>query len=322
MSNPLVSVLVPAYNHENYVQGTINSIIAQTYQNIELIVIDDGSKDGTFSKLQELKPECEKRFVRVVFETKKNEGTCKTLNKLISCAEGEFIYLIASDDLAKPQAIEKEVSFLSNHSDYVLAVGDNELVNQASQRIGWNKKNKSVGYNEAFYKTFGQNLQATNNEVDFHSDDFGAYETFITGNYIPNGYMIKTAALKSIGGFTQEAPLEDWYLMLQLSKIGKFKYLDDVLFSYRWHDNNTVKRKEYMQKIGYQTYCYEKNLVNKLADKRWKELFDKHINKKRMKFNFLNVLKYYSLKNMDAKKYVIELFGHQFVIKEIFYSQS
>ena len=78
----LVSVLIPAYNHEQYVQLTIRSIIEQTYQNIELIVIDDGSKDSTWEKISELKSECEKRFRRVDFSTQENSGTCKTLNRL------------------------------------------------------------------------------------------------------------------------------------------------------------------------------------------------------------------------------------------------
>ena len=99
MSKTLVSVIIPAYNHEKYVQETIKSIINQTYQNIELIVIDDGSKDFTWQKILEMKDECERRFEKVHFETKQNEGTCKTLNKLLSCAQGDFIDLIASDDL-------------------------------------------------------------------------------------------------------------------------------------------------------------------------------------------------------------------------------
>lgn len=52
MSNPLISVIIPAYNHENYVQECINSIIEQTYKNIELIIVDDGSKDSTWNKIQ------------------------------------------------------------------------------------------------------------------------------------------------------------------------------------------------------------------------------------------------------------------------------
>ena len=68
MENPLVSVIIPVYNHEKYVQETIKSIINQTYKNIELLMLDDGSKDNSFAKTLELKEECEKRFVRVIME--------------------------------------------------------------------------------------------------------------------------------------------------------------------------------------------------------------------------------------------------------------
>ena len=62
--NPLVSVIIPAYNHEKYIKKAIESIINQTYENIELIIVDDGSDDFTWNKIQEMKPLCEKRFRR------------------------------------------------------------------------------------------------------------------------------------------------------------------------------------------------------------------------------------------------------------------
>ena len=74
-NNPLVTVIIPVYNHENFVQIAIKSIINQTYQNIQLIVIDDGSKDSSYQKVLELKKECEKRFPKTYFETKENEGS-------------------------------------------------------------------------------------------------------------------------------------------------------------------------------------------------------------------------------------------------------
>ena len=130
MESPLVSVIIPVYNHEKYVQETIKSIINQTYKNIELLMLDDGSKDNSFAKTLELKEECEKRFVRVVMETKENEGTKATTNKLFELASGKYVYLIASDDLAKPNAIQKELEFLENNPDYVLAVGDDEVIDK------------------------------------------------------------------------------------------------------------------------------------------------------------------------------------------------
>ena len=257
MCKSLVSVIVPAYNHENYVQDTIKSIINQTYKNIELVVIDDGSKDSTWSKILEMKAECEKRFVNIHFETKQNEGTCKTMNKLLSYANGDFIYLIASDDLAKPQAIEKEVEILSKNPDYALCVGDNELID-SNGHIGYWDKDRNFVYNkkDANFKTFTQFIQK---RVKFKltSNKFGRYDKLLEENHVPNGYLIRKSIFEKTGYFTPEAPLEDWWLMLQISKYAKLKYLDEVLFSYRWHSSNTIKQIEHIDNFGKQTIINE-----------------------------------------------------------------
>lgn len=315
MNLPLVSVIIPAYNHENYVQDCINSIIAQTHDNIELIILDDGSKDNTWHQIQELKGCCEKRFARVHFETKENEGTCKTLNKLIALAKGEFIYLIASDDQAKPQAIEKELLFLKNNLDYVLVVGDNELIDDSSKRIGWDIDQKSVELSEAYYRSFGQALQAGNSNIDFSSSEFGLYETLVVNNYIPNGYLIRKSALDQIENFTPEPLLEDWWLHLQLSKIGKYKYLNEILFSYRWHDTNTAKRAEYMCKISHKTRLHERSVVESLKEKKWQQIFDRKTKKIKMKLNIFDVIKIYTVYSIDCKQKILELFGHKFILK-------
>lgn len=264
MSKTLVSVIIPAYNHEKYVQETIKSIINQTYQNIELIVIDDGSKDFTWQKILEMKDECERRFEKVHFETKQNEGTCKTLNKLLSCAQGDFIYLIASDDLAKPQAIEKEVEFLSKHKDFALCVGDNEIIDFESKVCYWDKfRNIEYNKNKAYFKTFAEFLHKLV-KFDFKSDKFGRYDKVLLDNHIPNGYMIRRSIFEKIGYFTPEAPLEDWWLMLQLSKYAKMKYLNEILFSYRWHSANTIKQSEKLEGFGNRTQKYEMEILNNL----------------------------------------------------------
>lgn len=262
IKNNLVSVLIPAYNHENYIQETIESIINQTYPNIELIILDDGSKDKTWEKITELKPKCENRFVKIHFETKQNEGTCITLNKLLKLSSGEFVYIIASDDLAKPQAIEKEVKFLQDNPDYALAVGDNEYVDSMGKQIFRTQKAFTSNIKNAKYKTVKEFL-SSKLKIDFLSDDFGSYKTLYKENYIPNGYLIRKNIFETIGNFTKNAPLEDFWLMLQISKYKKMKYIDEILFSYRIHDTNTIGNSTRMRELTTQTRNYEQKLLEK-----------------------------------------------------------
>lgn len=248
-NNPLVSVIIPVYNHEKYVQTAIKSIINQTYQNIQLVVINDGSKDSSYQKVMELKEECERRFPKTYFETKENEGSKITYSKLVEKAEGKYIYLIASDDISKPQAIEKEVEFLENNPEYVLAVGDNEVIDKDDnlQNVPTAKETISRA-----------------RKINFYSEDFGNYSTlFFIGNHIPNGYLVRKDILYKAGKFTNDAPLEDWWEMLQLSKYGKFKFIDEILFSYRIHGENTMLQSKHMREMARQTFAHElKSLKN------------------------------------------------------------
>lgn len=266
MNKSLVSVIIPAYNHENYVQETIKSIINQTYKNIELIVLDDGSKDNTWEKIQELKEICEKRFIRIHFETKENEGSCATLNRLLSIVQGEYVYIIASDDLAKPFAIEKEVEFLQKNDNYALVVGDDEIIDGEGKVCYWDKKRNNIyDIEKAEYKTFCDFLQKLK-KLDFSSKNFGTYSSLYIGNYIPNGYLIRKSIFEKIGYFTPEAPLEDYWLMLQISKYAKMKYIDEILFSYRWHNANTIKNVEKMEMYTRKTREYEEKILSEINE--------------------------------------------------------
>lgn len=315
MTLPLVSVCIPAYNHESYIQETIFSIIDQTYENLELIIIDDGSQDNTFCKVLEIKALCEKRFSRVVVQRQKNSGACLTLNKIFSISAGDYIFIIASDDVAKPYTIQKELEYLQNNPDYVLVVGDNELINDSSSKIGFDSKRNGVSFDMALYKTFGSWLKAMRNDVDFSSEEFGSYSSLVRGNYIPNGYLIATKALRKVNFFIPEVLLEDWYLMLQLSKLGKFKYCDDVFLSYRWHINNTIKKKDYISIATKRTYLYEKELVSQTENEYWDTFFKDAIEKK-IKFKFGNIIQCYKEVNFIESTTILEVLGRKFVIKK------
>lgn len=308
-NNPLVSVIIPAYNHEQFVQDTIHSIVAQTYQNIELIIINDGSKDNTWNKINELKEVCEKRFVRICFETQENLGVCLTLNNLIQRAQGDYIYIIASDDVAKPYAISTLLENIQK-KQAVVAVGDNEIIDYDGKRIGWDKQRNNINIESAEFKTFGEFL-----ELNKKKETFGTYSELLKANHIPNGCLIEKKAFLQIPQFTTLAPLEDYFMHLQLAKIGKYVFVDESLFSYRWHENNTVKQTEKMKIISDMTIKHEEKLVSKLPNKKWETIFKKEKYKTNILFSLGKIIKLYKIREILIKKTILEICGHKFLLK-------
>lgn len=312
-NNPLVSILLPSYNHERFVQQTIRSVMAQTYQNLELIVIDDGSTDKTWDKIQELMPECEKRFSVVKAEKQSNQGITITLNRLLEKAQGEYVYLIASDDMAKPEAIEHLYNALIIDEQNVLAFCDNEIINGESERIAWDKKLRAVPLQDG-YPTFWKYLTEKFKNIPAHPSQYGCYASFIQGNYIPNGFLVKKEAILKTGGYKKEAPLEDWYMHLQLSKLGKYVFVPEVLFSYRWHNSNTAQNHKHMQEMTIKTFLYEKNLVKQAGYEKWKKIFDENEFQIKVKFQIGNIIKFYKIKSICQSQKILEIFGFRFSI--------
>ena len=293
----LVSVLISAYNHEKYIEECIDSIINQSYENIELIILNDGSTDRTSEKIKLKVEDCKRRFKRFLFIDKKNEGVAKTLNNGLFKSKGKFLTGCASDDSFTKNAIEIMCDFLENNPEYVLAVGDNYFIDEKSKRCYWNSMQEKT-YNMKNAKlSFGSYLQEIRSDIDFYSNQFGTYESLLKGNYIPNGYLIRNDILiNKVGGFSEKKVLEDFLMHLQLSKFGKYKYINKHLYNYRWHKSNTVKQKVKMFGMTNATLKLEKE---KYADKfgfkrRFDEFTKKHNKeKKNQKLNiFINLSRY------------------------------
>ena len=278
MKKDLISVVIPAYNHEQYIEECIDSIINQTYENIELIIVNDGSNDQTAKVIKSKSDECKIRFKRFLFIDKENDGLSKTLNKGLFESKGEFLALCASDDTFKDNALETLYHFLKNNPEYVLAVGDNFFIDDQSKRCYWDSKRKKT-YNakKAFSLSFGSYLQKIRIDVDFNSDQFGTYESLLKGNYITNGYLFrKDVLINMVKGFSVKSSLEDYFLHLQLSKFGKFKYINKYLFNYRVHETNTSKKKIIMIKKNKDTFELEKEYAYKFG---FKKIYEKDIKK-------------------------------------------
>ena len=267
MKEELVSVLIPTYNYERYIEECITSVINQTYKNIELIVINDGSTDNTWKKLNEMKEACKQRFHNVIFKSQKNIRINKTTNKLLHLAKGKFYCFLDSDDILKPYAIEEMYKFLHTHKTYALAVGNNEFIDSNSKLFFLDKRRKHTkNKKKALYLNRNQSLMSIRKDIT--DKNFGTYSTILRENYILNGFLIRASAFKTIGFLSDKAPIWDYYIMLQLSKYYKFKYIDKVLYSYRCHKNNdTYIKKVLLLSDMIKTLKNELKIISKINTK-------------------------------------------------------
>lgn len=112
-NTPLVSIIVPVYNAGKYIAETLDSVLAQTYSNWELIIVNDGSTDNTLQLIENYSG----KDKRISFITKPNTGVSDTRNTGITKAKGEFIAFLDADDVWLLNNLEKKIDYLKNHHD-------------------------------------------------------------------------------------------------------------------------------------------------------------------------------------------------------------
>jgi len=268
-NKPLVSIGIPAYNHEMYVQSCIQSVIEQDYENIELIIIDDGSNDSTWDRIQEMSGVCKKRFKRFVSLRQENQGAAKTGHRMQEMAQGDFYGGIASDDQYLSGAVSALIQPMIDDPTVGLVVGVNEIMDARGRKCYWDE-NRKIVYDEtkARYRTFTQFIETYSN-VDFQSDQFGTYAELIKNNHIPNGAIRRRGEFRLTLPKTDGRVLEDWWFHLQFSKEAKYKAISQHTFRYRWHDANTISKSSYINRAYINTLIAERQLL--LNDERfWK----------------------------------------------------
>lgn len=240
---PLVSVCIPAYNHEKYIAECIESVINQDYKNLELIIINDGSKDKTHDVIRSYEQKCKERFVRFEYRNRENRGLCATLNEIVEWCRGKYFTACASDDMMIFNKISLLVDKLEKSSEqYVVAFGDAIFMDDKSNEVYIDRKTKEYATKEKGYKFF---LDYFTVGKEFNYKDkknFGSYKTLLAGNYLPAmSYVIKLEKIKEVGAWTSGNTVEDWEMWLKLSKKYKFTYIDKPVALYRWHESNSCK---------------------------------------------------------------------------------
>lgn len=276
MKLPLITIIVPAYNHAHFISETIESIIHQTYENIELIILNDGSKDNTTQVVDGFIGVCEKRFTRFKYIDKKNEGLAETLNRGVEWSEGEFISLIASDDVMMPERVERLYKALAEKDDsYGISIGDAAFIDNDSNII----KMKGDARHDDKEKEYSKFIEFFTRNRDDITDTSGLfdYDLLIKGNFLPAmSILMRKSALEDVGCFTPGVALEDWDLWLRLVRDYKGVYVDQALSYYRMHDTNSVKT-IVPQLLEGQVYVLQRELALEFAHKEYRNFLSKWI---------------------------------------------
>ena len=219
LDTPLVTIAIPCYNHAVFVQDSIRSVINQTYKNIELIIIDDGSTDQSVNKIKEMLIECEQRFTRFEFRDRPNKGLCNTLNEALEWAQGDYFCVIASDDQMLPEKTSLQIS--SFKSDTVGVFGGVNIINNKNQILS----SRVREYSETGFE-----------DILLNKHDLPA-----------SSQMFKTDILRQVGGYNPNVKVEDWDLLLRMSKLNKkMVYIPQLLINYRKHDSNISSDNTFM----------------------------------------------------------------------------
>lgn len=228
----LVSVVVASYNHADFIIRALDSVAAQTYPNLELIIVDDCSKDVSVSKIKRWAKKAinKKRFVRLVIEAKReNSGAHNTLNLGAYLAEGKFVNFLNSDDLFLPNRIELLVNEVSESNASWGFTGVN-VIDDESIEIPSVRLPPEVGFVYEGIEHARKN---------YPSLSCGLLErNFVvsTGNL-----FVDTALFRQVGGFRDLKYLHDWDFILRTMRLAEPVAIDKPLYSYRLHGTNSFK---------------------------------------------------------------------------------
>lgn len=231
MSNPLVSIIIPAFNAEKYIKETIKSALSQTYKNIEVIIVDDGSKDKTKNIVQSIQDP------RLNYFYQNNKGQSAARNAGIKIAKGEYIAFLDADDLFLPKKIEKQVNFLEDNPDC------------------------GVCYCKIYHFFDDRNDKLFYNPTPNYSGFI--FDKLLENSVVnPLAAVLRKEYLDKYGGFNDDwRRCDEQYLWLKLAfnKV-KFCYLDEVLAYYRINKSSLSNQAVYLKET-YEKFLELLNIV-------------------------------------------------------------
>jgi len=211
-----VSVLIPTYNRAYIIREAIESALAQTFSDFEIVIVDDGSTDNTKGLIESLGSE-KIRYTR----HEENLGCSAACNTAVANAQGEFVAFLDSDDCWKPDYLYRQVDFLTRHPEVDAAFSDVEIVSATG-------KLPSL---IALMKRFPKLLVCNSRAEEYVLDQRELYLCLLEEVPIkPTALVVKKEMFSKAGNFDQSWPSgTDWDLFLRFSRIGRFGYINRAL---------------------------------------------------------------------------------------------
>ena len=230
-SSALVSIVIPCYNDYKYIEEAINSAICQTYDNIEIIIVDDGSDEQTKNVLINFSDKVD------LIITKTNGGLSSARNLGIKCSRGSFILLLDSDDKFEKTFLEKAIPFLIN--------------------------NKNCGAVTCWGQRF-----INDKYLSVFKPKGGSINNFLYQNAAIGTSLIRKACWKEIGGYDESMNLgyEDWEFYIRLSQKYLIAVVPEILFFYRQGQNSMRKIALENHDKSIKQYIYNKHKTLYIAN--------------------------------------------------------
>lgn len=207
---PTITVFMAAYNAANYIKESIQSILDQTYEDFELVIVNDGSTDDTVAVVNSFKDP----RIRLLHNPE-NKGLTYTRNVILTAARGEYVAILDSDDIASPNRLKLQYDFFRSHPEVLLCGGHGAIINQK-----------------------GEHVDSDNLHVPTGIDRVKATLLF-KNPFVNSTVMYKTDVFKSLNGYQDYAPAEDYELFTRIADQHAVGNIDEVLVRYRIHENNT-----------------------------------------------------------------------------------
>lgn len=212
-----IFAFVPSYNHAPFVEATLRSIFAQTLPPRKLLVIDDGSRDGSPQVIERVLKECPFPSELIVRE---NRGLCRTLNQALELSDGDYFAYVGSDDFWLPEFLSARREMLDRRPDAVLGYGNAQLVDEAG-------------------RVFDDSSLHAGEWAEYPDGD--ARPMLLSGIApISSTVVYRRSALEEVR-WNEEARLEDYEMYLRLMSRGGFAFDPGVLSAWRVHGYNTSK---------------------------------------------------------------------------------